>query len=113
MSPRIARPLLAGFVLALAACGGGSGSKSSSELALGAKAVVTHSQIASGDQKAATTTLGTRCSRSEGPSDSRKAGSPSTRRTRATAVRLDFGTRTGGRGDQAFADVGLEDHDAT
>lgn len=58
MSPRIARPLLSGFVVALAACGGGGGGKSSSELALGTKAVVTHSQIASGDQKAATTTLG-------------------------------------------------------
>jgi hypothetical protein len=45
------------LVLTLAACGG-SGGKSNSELALGTKAVVTHSQIASGDQKAATTTLG-------------------------------------------------------
>ena len=48
--------LLAGVVLALAACGGGG--KSSSDLPLGTKAVVTHTQIASGDEKAATTTLG-------------------------------------------------------
>ena len=53
------RFLLAGAVLALAACGGGGGgAKSSSDLALGTKAVVTHTQIASGNQKAATTTLG-------------------------------------------------------
>jgi hypothetical protein len=55
------RFLLAGLVLALAACGGGgggAGGKSGSELALGTKAVVTHTQIASGNQKAATTTLG-------------------------------------------------------
>lgn len=49
---------LAALVLALPACGGGGGGTSSSELALGTKAVVSHSQIASGDQKAATTTLG-------------------------------------------------------
>jgi len=59
MSARVVRPLLAGFVLALAACGGGGGGgKSSSDLALGTKTVVTHTQIASGNQKAATTTLG-------------------------------------------------------
>jgi len=53
------RALLAMFVLALAACGGGGGGgKPSSELALGTKAVVTHTQIATGDQKAVTTTLG-------------------------------------------------------
>ena len=59
MSARLVMPLLGALVLALAACGGGGGgAKSSSDLALGTKAVVTHTQIASGNQKAATTTLG-------------------------------------------------------
>lgn len=59
MSARLLMPLVGALVLALAACGGGGGGgKSSSDLALGSKAVVSHSQIASGDQKAATTTLG-------------------------------------------------------
>ena len=58
-STRFAGPLLATLVLAIAACGGGGGgSKSSPDLALGTQAVVTHSQIASGTRKAATTTLG-------------------------------------------------------
>ena len=60
LAPMKCRFLVAGSVLALTACGGGgsSGGKSSSDLALGTKAVVTHTQIASGAQKAATTTLG-------------------------------------------------------
>ena len=61
LAPMASRFVLAGLVLAIAGCGGGGGSgggKSSSELPLGTKAVVTHTEIASGAQKAATTTLG-------------------------------------------------------
>ena len=61
LAPMASRFVLAGLVLATAGCGGGGGSgggKSSSELPLGTKAVVTHTQIASGAQKAARTTLG-------------------------------------------------------
>jgi len=60
LAPMASRFVLAGLVLAIAGCGGGGGSgggKSSSELPLGTKAVVTHTQIASGAQKAATSTL--------------------------------------------------------
>ncbi|MEP6910836.1 MAG: hypothetical protein ABI896_10460 [Actinomycetota bacterium] len=57
MSARFATALLAALVLASPPAAAAAG-RSSSELALGTKAVVTHTQIASGDQKAATTTLG-------------------------------------------------------
>jgi hypothetical protein len=59
---RAAALILGGLVLALAACGGGGGGDGGegggSGRALGTEAVVTHTQIASGDQKEATTTLG-------------------------------------------------------